>query len=302
MKEMQPGSPERRGRHDHLPAGDVHRAVDRQPHAGAADRHPARDPDHHRLPVRVAHGLHQPDRDPAVAARGDPRARPARRDHQRDGARGTGRRDRGGGRRRDHRCGEHRRGACARRAPRAATSRPSGSCSTPRSRCGRAITYATVINIVAIVPVFFLEGLSGAFFQPLVLSYGLAVLVSMLVALTVTPALCLLMLSRGKLRHTRVAAAAGAEARLRRDPHAGHPQAEPGDPDGRRVPAGRAADLPDAREPAAAELQGARLPDALADRAGHLRARRRRASRCAPARTCARSRASATAARTSARR
>ena len=62
-----------------------------------------------------------------------------------------------------------------------------------------AITYATVINIVAIVPVFFLENLSGAFFQPLVLSYGLAVLVSMLVALTVTPALCLLMLSRGKL-------------------------------------------------------------------------------------------------------
>jgi CzcA family heavy metal efflux pump len=63
-----------------------------------------------------------------------------------------------------------------------------------------AITYATVINVVAIVPVFFLQGLSGAFFQPLVLSYGLAVLVSMLVALTVTPALCLLLLSRGRLR------------------------------------------------------------------------------------------------------
>jgi CzcA family heavy metal efflux pump len=63
-----------------------------------------------------------------------------------------------------------------------------------------AITYATVINVVAIVPVFFLQGLSGSFFQPLVLSYGLAVLVSMLVALTVTPALCLLMLSRGGLR------------------------------------------------------------------------------------------------------
>jgi CzcA family heavy metal efflux pump len=64
-----------------------------------------------------------------------------------------------------------------------------------------AITYATVINVVAIVPVLFLENLSGSFFQPLVLSYGLAVLVSMLVALTVTPALCLLMLSRGRLRH-----------------------------------------------------------------------------------------------------
>jgi CzcA family heavy metal efflux pump len=63
-----------------------------------------------------------------------------------------------------------------------------------------AITYATVINVVAVVPVLFLENLSGSFFQPLVLSYGLAVLVSMLVALTVTPALCLLMLSRGPLR------------------------------------------------------------------------------------------------------
>jgi CzcA family heavy metal efflux pump len=62
-----------------------------------------------------------------------------------------------------------------------------------------AITYATVINVVAIVPVFFLQGLSGSFFQPLVLSYGLAVLLSMLVALTVTPALCLLLLSKGQL-------------------------------------------------------------------------------------------------------
>jgi CzcA family heavy metal efflux pump len=62
-----------------------------------------------------------------------------------------------------------------------------------------AITYATVINVIAVVPVLFLEGLSGSFFRPLVLSYGLAVLVSMVVALTVTPALCLLLLSRGKL-------------------------------------------------------------------------------------------------------
>jgi CzcA family heavy metal efflux pump len=60
-----------------------------------------------------------------------------------------------------------------------------------------AITYATLINVVAIVPAFFLPGLSGAFFKPLVLSYGLAVLASMIVALTVTPALCLILLSRG---------------------------------------------------------------------------------------------------------
>jgi CzcA family heavy metal efflux pump len=60
-----------------------------------------------------------------------------------------------------------------------------------------AITYATLINVIAIVPVYFLEGLSGAFFRPLVTSYALAVLVSMIVALTVTPALCLILLTRG---------------------------------------------------------------------------------------------------------
>jgi CzcA family heavy metal efflux pump len=62
-----------------------------------------------------------------------------------------------------------------------------------------AITYATLINVVAVVPVLFLEGLSGSFFRPLVLSYGLAVLVSMVVALTLTPALCLLLLAGQRL-------------------------------------------------------------------------------------------------------
>ncbi|MFL5841710.1 MAG: efflux RND transporter permease subunit, partial [Thermoleophilaceae bacterium] len=63
----------------------------------------------------------------------------------------------------------------------------------------RPIVYATLINVVAIVPVFFLQGVSGAFFQPLVLSYGLAVMASMFVALTVTPALALILLSRAPL-------------------------------------------------------------------------------------------------------
>jgi CzcA family heavy metal efflux pump len=63
-----------------------------------------------------------------------------------------------------------------------------------------AIIYATLIDVVAIVPVFFLSGLSGSFFQPLVLAYGLAVMVSLVVATTVTPALCLLMLSRRNIR------------------------------------------------------------------------------------------------------
>jgi CzcA family heavy metal efflux pump len=63
-----------------------------------------------------------------------------------------------------------------------------------------AITYATAINVVAVVPVLFLEGLTGAFFRPLALAYALAVLVSMLIALTVTPALALLLLARAPLK------------------------------------------------------------------------------------------------------
>jgi Cu/Ag efflux pump CusA len=57
-----------------------------------------------------------------------------------------------------------------------------------------AIVYATLINVVAILPVFFIEGLSGAFFQPLAVAYALAVLASLVIALTVTPALAYLLL------------------------------------------------------------------------------------------------------------
>jgi CzcA family heavy metal efflux pump len=56
------------------------------------------------------------------------------------------------------------------------------------------IVYATLIIVAASVPVFLLAGLTGAFFRPLALSYTLAIAASMAVALTVTPALALLML------------------------------------------------------------------------------------------------------------
>jgi CzcA family heavy metal efflux pump len=62
-----------------------------------------------------------------------------------------------------------------------------------------AIVFATLIEVVAVVPVFFLEGLSGAFFRPLVFSYAIALLVSMAVALTVTPALALIVLRKAPL-------------------------------------------------------------------------------------------------------
>ena len=56
------------------------------------------------------------------------------------------------------------------------------------------IVYATLIIVAASIPVFLLSGLTGAFFRPLELSYTLAIAASMLVALTVTPALALIML------------------------------------------------------------------------------------------------------------
>jgi CzcA family heavy metal efflux pump len=61
------------------------------------------------------------------------------------------------------------------------------------------IIYATLIIVVAAVPVYFLQGLTGSFFRPLAASYALAVLASLLVALTVTPALALLLLNKAPL-------------------------------------------------------------------------------------------------------
>src|SRR6185295_8010236 len=55
------------------------------------------------------------------------------------------------------------------------------------------IVYASLIEISAVLPVFFLEGLSGSFFKPLAQAYVVAGLVSPLIALTVTPALILIL-------------------------------------------------------------------------------------------------------------
>jgi CzcA family heavy metal efflux pump len=62
-----------------------------------------------------------------------------------------------------------------------------------------AVVYGSLIVILVFIPVFLLEGLAGSFFRPLALSYVLAILASLLVALIVTPALSLLLLPR----HTR---------------------------------------------------------------------------------------------------
>jgi len=62
-----------------------------------------------------------------------------------------------------------------------------------------SIFFATLITLLAIVPVFFMDGMSAALFQPMAISYALAVVTAMVVALTVTPALSFILLSRKEL-------------------------------------------------------------------------------------------------------
>ena len=58
---------------------------------------------------------------------------------------------------------------------------------------GGPVLYATLIIVIAVTPVLLMRGLSALFFEPLALSYIIAVIVSLLLAITVTPALAMLL-------------------------------------------------------------------------------------------------------------
>ena len=83
------------------------------------------------------------------------------------------------------------------------------------------IIYATLIALLAVVPVFFMTGLVGALFQPLAVSYAVALLASLLVALTVTPVLSLMLLDRAprERRQSSLGRLAGAPPRGSADAH-----------------------------------------------------------------------------------
>jgi CzcA family heavy metal efflux pump len=60
----------------------------------------------------------------------------------------------------------------------------------------KPVTYGTMLVTVVYLPLFFLTGIEGRLFLPIGLAYIVSVIASLLVALTVTPVLCLVLLGK----------------------------------------------------------------------------------------------------------
>ncbi len=64
-----------------------------------------------------------------------------------------------------------------------------------------SVVYASFIVALVFVPLLHLTGITGRLFEPLGMAYILSIMMSLLVALTVTPALCYIFLAKDKLKN-----------------------------------------------------------------------------------------------------
>ncbi len=97
----------------------------------------------------------------------------------------------------------HRRLRENRRRPEGGRRAPLGVIRDAAREIRAPILSATVIITIVFVPLFFLSGVEGRMLRPLGLSYVVSILASLLVAVTVTPALCHLLLGRDRGRGPR---------------------------------------------------------------------------------------------------